>query len=283
MHAAPLTLTSLLFTPGNRADRFAKAAAAGADGLIIDLEDAVSVADKDRVRTEVVAWLKQHGSAAPAPFVTAVRINPVNSEAGKLDLEALQAAGVRPDVVFLPKVESVVEVQLAGNRLPNETRLVCMIETVRGVRAAPEIATASSYVAALAFGGLDLSAETGGEPGWDALLYPRTKVVHAAAAAGIVALDQPFVDYRDEAGLTDECRRTRALGFVGKLAIHPAQCAVIRAAYQPTPAQVERARRIVAAYGAAQGNVASVDGQMIDVPLYKSALRILQRTGEPVA
>jgi citrate lyase beta subunit len=277
MPAAPPRLTALLFTPGSRSDRFGRAAASGADGIIIDLEDSVGAADKERVRTEVVAWLKQNGRVGVAPFLTGLRLNSLRTPAGRADLDAVRAAGLKPDFVLLPKVESAAEVQLAAGKLAANVQLLCLAETVRGVRFADEIAAASPRVVALAFGGLDLSAETGGEPVWEALLWPRTQVVHACAAAGIVALDQPCINLGDAAGLEEECVRVRALGYTGKLAVHPAQCAIIAAAFRPTPAQLERARRIVGAYEAARGNVATVDGQMIDVPIFRSAQRLLRR------
>jgi citrate lyase beta subunit len=274
-------LTSLLFTPGTRPDRFEKAPASGADGIIIDWEDAVPAPDKDRVRAETIAWLQQHGRVGALPFVTTLRVNDLRSAHGRADLDALNAAALRLDAVVLPKVESAAEVHLAARKLFGEPRLVCLIETVLGVRFAAEIAAASPQVAAIAFGGFDLSAETGGDPTWDALLWPRTQVVHAAASAGVLALDQPFIDLANQAGLADECTRVRALGFVGKLAIHPKQCATIQAAFQPTQAQVARARRIVAEFEATKGNVAAIDGQMIDVPMYRSAQRVLARAGGP--
>jgi (S)-citramalyl-CoA lyase len=271
-------LTALLFTPGSRLDRLPKAAVSGADGVIVDLEDAVAVADKDRVRAEVVAYFQAHHRVpAERPFATIIRLNDLRSAAGRSDLDALNAAGLRPDLVMLAKVETAAEVQLAARQLPESVRLICLIETVLGVRRCASIAEASPRVAALAFGGLDLSAETGGEPTWDALLWPRTMVVHAAAAVGITVLDQPFIDFANPTGLAEECRQTRALGFAGKLAIHPRQIDVIRRAYQPTAEQVAQARQIVAAYDAAGGNVTAVDGQMIEEPLYRSAQRVLQR------
>jgi len=274
-------LTALLFTPGSRLDRLPKAAASGADGVIVDLEDSVAVPEKDRVRTDVVAYFKAN-SRVPAdrPLVSAIRLNNLRSSAGRADLDALNAAGVRPDVVMLSKVESAAEVLLAARQLPESVRFICLIETVLGVRFVHEIAAASPRLAALAFGGLDLSAETGGEPTWDALLWPRTAVVHACAAAGILALDQPYIDFANAAGLEQECVQTRPLGFVGKLAIHPSQVGIIQRAYQPTAEQVARAGKIVAAYDAAGGNVANVEGQMIDVPIYRSAQRVLQRAGQ---
>jgi citrate lyase beta subunit len=272
-------LAALLFTPGSRLDRLPKAVASGADGVIVDLEDSIGVADKDRVRAEVVGYFKKNGRVpADRPFTSAIRLNSLRSPAGLADLDVLNAAGLKPDAVMLSKVESAAEVLLAVRKLPESVLLLCLIETVLGVRFVNEIATASPRVAALAFGGLDLSAETGGEPTWDALLWPRTAVVHAGAAAGCLALDQPYIDFADAAGLEEECGRTRPLGFVGKLAIHPDQIDVIHRAYRPTAEQIARARKIVAAYDAAKGNVANVDGQMIDVPIYRSAQRMLART-----
>ena len=281
MSAPASPLTALLFTPGSRLERLAKAEASGAEGVIVDLEDSVAAPDKDRVRGEVVGYFQQHGGVpATRSFVSAIRLNNLRSPVGIADLDALNATAIRPDLVMLSKVESPAEVQLAARKLPESVRIVCLIETVQGVRRCASIAEASPRIAALAFGGLDLSAETGGEPNWDALLWPRTTVVHACAAAGLLALDQPYIDFANAAGLEEECTRTRALGFVGKLAIHPNQVEIIQRAYRPTPAQVERARKIVAAYDAAGGNVANVDGQMIDVPIYRSAQRVLARAGQ---
>ncbi len=280
MASTPAKFTALLFTPGTRVDRFAKAAASGADGVIVDWEDAVPVSDKDHVRAENIAWFSQNRRVGEPPFVSAVRVNDLRSAHGRADLDALNAAAVRLDAVVLPKVESAAEVQLAERKLFGAPKLICLIETVLGVRFAAEIAAASPQVAALAFGGFDLSAETGGEPTWDALLWPRTQVVHAATAAGVLALDQPFLALDDEAALGAECARVRDLGFSGKLALHPKQCAPIHAAFQPSAEQIARARRIVAAFTGARGIVAVVDGQMIDVPMYRSAQRVLQRAGE---
>lgn len=274
-------LTALLFTPGSRPERFAKAAASGADGIIVDLEDAVPVMDKDRVRAEVASFYNKNIRVGLPPFVSAIRVNSLRSDAGREDLMALKKGRVVPDVVMLPKVESADEVKFAVAHLEHSVKLICLIETVQGVRRCASIAEASPSVAALAFGGYDLSAETGGEPTWEALLWPRTQMLHACTAAGIVALDQPYIDLENSAGLEAECARVRGLGYVGKLAIHPKQVAGIKAAFLPTAAQVERASRIVSAHDAAKGNVANIDGQMIDVPMYRSAQRILQRAGQP--
>ncbi len=280
MSTLPLKLTALLFTPGSRPERFEKALASGADGIIVDLEDAVPVMDKDRVRVEVMKYFNTNIRVGMAPFVTAIRINSLRSDAGREDLMAIKKAGIVPDVVVLPKVESADEVKFAVTHLDRSVRLICLIETVQGVRRCASIVESSPSVAALAFGGYDLSAETGGEPTWDALLWPRTQVVHACTASSAVALDQPYINLDNTAGLEEECARVRALGFVGKLAIHPKQVATIKAGFLPTAAQIDRAARIIRAYDAAKGNVANIDGQMIDVPMYRSAQRIMQRAGQ---
>ena len=275
-------LTALLFTPGSRPERFAKAAGSGSDGIIVDLEDAVPMMDKDRVRDEVAKYFNANIRVGMPPFVSAIRVNSLRSDAGREDLMALKKGRVVPDVVVLPKVESADEVKFAVAHLDPSVKLVCLIETVQGVRRCASIAEASPSIAALAFGGYDLSAETGGEPSWEALLWPRTQMLHACTAAGIVALDQPYIDLENSAGLEAECVRVRGLGYVGKLAIHPQQIATIKAAFLPTAAQIERATRIVSAHDAAKGNVANIGGQMIDVPMYRSAQRILQRAGQPM-
>lgn len=272
-----LRVTSLLFAPGNRPERFAGATECGADGIIVDLEDSVAMSEKDAARASAVEYFQRVGRLGTPALTTAIRINGLRMPHGRADLDALAAAGRHPDVVVLSKVESAMEVQLAATKLPEAVRFICLIETVLGVRFASDIATASPRVVALAFGGFDLSVETGGEPTWDALLWPRSKLVHACAAAGLAALDQPFLDFADEPGLREECARTRALGFTGKLAIHPRQCAAIVEAYQPTAAQIEQARKTVAAYQAARGNAVTADGRMVDVPVYRTAMRLLRQ------
>lgn len=119
MSAPAFPLTALLFTPGSRLERLPKAVASGADGLIVDLEDSIAVAHKDRVRAEVVAYFKQHGGVpADRLFVSAIRINNLRGPAGRGDLDALNACVARPDIVMLSKVESAAEVQLAARKLP---------------------------------------------------------------------------------------------------------------------------------------------------------------------
>ena len=157
--------------------------------------------------------------------------------------------------------------------------LIIQLETARGIDAAREIGVASPNVAALFFGAIDLAADIGCAVEWDALLMARSRVVLAAALAGVPAIDSPYMDVPALDALREESRRSRRLGFVGKAAIHPTQVAVIQAAYTPAPEEVAWARRIVAAYEANDGGVLLVDGQLIERPVVLAAQRTLTRAG----
>jgi (S)-citramalyl-CoA lyase len=270
---------ALLFTPGNRPDRFAKAAATGADALILDLEDAVAAPAKDDARATGVAHFRGDFRAGLAPHqLKGLRVNNIHTSAGVRDLDALVSSGVAPDFVLLPKVESAFEVRLYARHL--EGRLAgiafgCLIESARGLEAAMEIAQVDPRVRVLAIGGVDLAADLRAELAWEPLLYGRSRLVQAAASAGLGLLDVPHLALDDEAALAAECARVKALGFTSKLAIHPKQVAPILAAFTPTAAEIDRAARMVAALEQAGGNAVEFEGKMLEGPVVKAAQRVL--------
>jgi len=267
----------LLFTPGNRPERFAKAAATGADGLILDLEDAVSAAAKDEARAILVEHFRAGHRAALAPQqVCGLRVNNIHTSAGVRDLDALASTRVAPDFVMLPKVESAFEVRLYA-RLLADIPLVCTIESARGLEAAVDIAGADPRVRALVFGGADLAVDLGARLAWEPLYWARARVVQAAATAAVAAIDVPHVVIDDEAGLRGDAVRVKEMGYGGKLAIHPRQVGPIRDIFTPTAEEIEHARALVAAYEAAGGNVVEYRGRMVEGPIVKSAQRILER------
>ena len=269
---------SLLFVPAVRPDRYAKALATGTDAVCIDLEDGVGPGAKDEARA---AALRLFTERTPTRAEVSLRINDPKTDLGKRDLDALKSAGVRPDALMLPKVSGSDDIRTVEDALGaagSALSLIVQIETAQGVAAATEIGTTSTNVSALFFGAIDLSADIGCAVEWDALVYARSRVVLAAAVAGVTALDSPFMDVPALDALRDESRRARRLGFVGKAAIHPTQVSVIQEAFSPTADEIAWARKVVAAYEANAGGVLLVDGQLIERPVVRAAQRTLQMT-----
>ena len=291
-HPRPFSpVRSILFVPGDRPDRYGKALSAGADAICIDLEDAVAPGAKAGARESVVRFLARRETTGPtgaAPTGAApahghcpqviVRVNDPGSDEGARDAASL-AGGPPPDAFMIPKVTIETGIRDARQLLGN-VPLIPIIETVRGLENAAGIGAASPAVAALIFGGFDLSVELGAEPEWEPLLYARSRVVHAAALCGIDAIDMPSRDLRDMTGLRDEAAKGRRLGFTGKVAIHPAQIPAIHEVFSPSPEDVEQARRIVEADRAAGGGAVALDGRMVDRPVVEAARRMLERAGE---
>ena len=266
---------SLLFVPAVRPDRYPKALATGADAVCIDLEDGVSFAAKDEAREAALALFADR---APVRAEVSLRINDPKTDLGQRDLDAVRRSGIRPDALMLPKCDGPEEIRDVAGALRgalSDLPLIVMVETARGVAAAEAIAAATATVSAIFFGAIDFAADVGCEVGWDAAIYARSRVVVAAAVAGVGALDSPYMDVPALAALAAESRRTRRLGFGGKAAIHPTQVPVIQTAFSPAAEEVAWARRIVEAYDRNQGGVLLVDGKLIERPVIASARRTL--------
>jgi citrate lyase beta subunit len=258
-----------LFVPGSRPDRFEKALASGADLVCIDLEDAVAPDAKAEARQSALAAL---GTRDPR---LALRINGLATVEGLRDLLALADCGVRPARLLIPMVEDPRDVYIAARVLGSDgTAIVPLVETASGLRSAHLIAAAPG-VAAMMFGGGDLSAELGVELAWEPLLAARGQFVLATAGRGISLIDVPFVKLDDQDGLEAECARAKALGFTAKAAIHPAQVATIRKVFGPTEDDVAEARDALEAYRAGGGQAVRHRGQMLEAPLIRRYEAIL--------
>jgi citrate lyase subunit beta/citryl-CoA lyase len=252
-----------------------KAGSRGADVLIVDLEDGVLPDAKDAARSRAERlWLEMDLASAEV----LLRVNAPGTPWHEADIEA--AARVLPAGVVLPKSEDPEAVAGVAVRL-GATPLFLMIETARGVLAAPALARAPR-VAGLLFGAADFRASTRAsrDPDEAELHVARSTIVLAARAAGVLAFDTPLFEYRDEAALERSAGRARTLGFDGKTCIHPAQVAVVNRVFAPTAAEVERASAVVAALEAAarEGRgVATVDGEMVEALHAAEARRTLAR------
>jgi citrate lyase subunit beta / citryl-CoA lyase len=288
-----MKLRSLLFVPADSERKFAKANGIGADALILDLEDSVAASRKAFARGAVKELLV--GGSRNWSFL--VRINPLDTG---LTLEDL-AAVVRPglDGLLLPKVNGIEDVDLIGNYVdaleiaagvtPGHVKLLTVAtETPAAMIGFSGYARKNPRLVAMTWGGEDLSAALGAltpreaDGSWT---FPyqvaRAQCLFAAGAAGAAALETLYVDFRDDKGLAESCRIARRDGFVGRIAIHPDQVATINTCFTPSEADLEHARRVVAAF-AAQPDVGTVgiDGKMYDMPHLTAARRTLASVGE---
>lgn len=266
-------IQSVLFVPGARPDRFAKALATAADFIVIDLEDAVGPDDKATARSAVVAYL-----ATADRSRVAVRVNQLINPWGLADLLAL--APCKPHLVFVPKVESGGVLAVAHGLMP-DAMLAPLIESPAGLAAADAIARAPG-VAAIMLGGVDYASELGVAPSWDALVHARGGIVAACARAGVASIDVPYLGLDDAAGCEAEARRVASMGMTAKSAIHPAQIAPIRAGFSPGADEIAQARAGIAAFRQAGGGVARLDGRLLEAPVVRRFERVLARAGETV-
>lgn len=277
---------SMLYIPGNNPAMLVNGGVFGADALLLDLEDAVSVREKDAARHLVRSVIRTVNFGSTE---VTVRINGRGTPFFEDDLVAI--VPVKPDAIRLPKTECAEDVRELDRMLselegragvkPGSIEVMPMIETAVGVENAFEIAKASVRVVAITIGGQDLTADMGIQKtrGGNELWYARTRIVMAAKAAGVDALDTVFADVNDEAGLIDETRMVRELGFDGKAVINPRQIVPVHRVFAPAAKEVEQAARIVNAMKEAESRglgVVSLDGRMIDAPVVRRAQKILE-------
>jgi citrate lyase subunit beta/citryl-CoA lyase len=276
-----------LFTPADERRKLDAALRSRAQVLIADLEDAVSPERKQLAREQAFEFVSRHAAppAGDAPLgdgpplsdgapLRVARINDPRTDVGRSDLERLRAAGAPALMVPKAELDSLALAHAAG------VRTIALVETARGVAEVERIAVLEG-VLAIAIGTVDLAAELnlGELPDGLELLHVRSRVVLACALAGIPALDGVHLRVDDLEGLSSEARRARALGFAGKLCIHPAQVEVVRAAFAPSAAELQRARAVIAAYQAgraAHRGAGLADGEMVDLATVRRAEAILR-------
>jgi len=280
---SPRPRRSFIFAPGLRPELYPKALASGADIVCVELEDGVAPKDKDAARAHALELFE--APQADDGVERIVRINCLREAFGIADVQAVLATDTPPPALMLPKVRSPEEVVMLDDLLTergHDTRLHVIIETNRALEAVHEIAFSSSRIDALFFGGVDMAAELRCASAWEPLLYARSRVVHAAASAGLDVIDVPYLDLDDMDGMIVAAQRAKSLGFCGKGAIHPKQIAALNEVFTPSAAEIERARRIVAAFEAADTGLVVIDGKLIEKPVLRDMHRLLAvaaRTG----
>lgn len=276
---------SMLFMPGNSAGMLLNADALGADSVILDLEDAVSPAEKDSARILVRNALK-YLNYKNCEII--IRINSLDTEFWKKDLDEI--IPLRPNMIMPPKVSCAKDVQIVANyikeveekhNIEKPTAIIALIETALGVENAFEIAAASDRVKAIFLGAEDLTADLrckrtkeGNE-----IFYARGRIVTAARAANVDAYDTPFTDVEDEEGLKLDAEFAKGLGFTGKAAISPRHVMTINEVFSPTQEEIEYAREVMDIIRVAkeQGKGAiSLRGKMVDAPIVERARQTLE-------
>lgn len=277
---------TMMFVPGNNAGMVRDAGIYGADSIMFDLEDAVSLAEKDAARILVYQALQtqDYGDSE-----VVVRVNDIDSKYFKPDVFAMVKAGV--DVIRLPKTESaamihqlvqvIEEAEKKFNRQPGSTHVMAAIESAKGVMNVLEIAQASDRMIGLALSAEDYTTDlkTHRYPDGAELEFARNMILNAARTAGIAAFDTVFTNMNDEEGFKREVEHIHELGFDGKSLINPRQIDVVNQIYQPSRAEIEDALDVQAAIEEAhrQGSgVISMNGQMVDRPVVLRAQRVIR-------
>ena len=284
-----MRLRSLLFVPGDSERKFAKARGAGADALILDLEDSVAPLQKAAAR-EIVGRLIE--DKAPRDWAFFVRINALDTGLALDDLCAVVKPGL--DALLIPKTNGAADVERiahyldaleAKSGMPQGSVKLAIVatETPKAMFTLGSYAPAHPRLVGLTWGAEDLSAALGATDNKEAdgaWTFPyavaRAQCLFAASAAEVAPIDTLFVDFRDTEGLERDCRRSRRDGFTGRIAIHPDQVATINRCYAPSEAEIAHAEKIVAAFAANPGaGTLGVDGKMVDIPHLKAAQKTL--------
>lgn len=274
-----MRLRSLLFVPGDRPERMAKALGLGADALILDLEDSVAPERKAAARDSVAGFLAEPREDGPALFV---RINPIDGDEAAADLAAL--SGIALDGVVLPKAEGEESVRHLLERLPGDYRVLPVAsETPAAVFRLGSFTPVALRLAGVTWGAEDLPAAIGASTAREAdgsytdpYKVVRALTLFGAHAAGVPAIETVYPDFRDTDGLAAYAARGRRDGFSGMMAIHPAQVPVINASFSPSAAELDHAREVIALFEANPGAGAlQLHGRMVDAPHLRAARRLL--------
>ncbi|AET70650.1 citrate lyase beta subunit [Desulfosporosinus orientis DSM 765] len=282
---------TMLFMPGNNPGMLQDAAILGADSIILDLEDAVSLTEKDSARILVREAIK---AVDYSQVEVVVRINPLDTEFGPLDVEVI--ARVKPDALLVPKAneEEIRHIDQLLNQIekeagfsPESIKLIALIETALGLENVHNVIQASKRTAGVLLGGEDLTADLGIQrtKEGEEIFYARNKIATVCRALKIDAIDTPFTDTNDYEGLEKDTAKAKGLGLTGKAAINPRQIDTIHSVFAPTEAELNYALKVLAAMEEAEREgkgCYSLNGKMIDAPVLsraKATVELCRRLG----
>ena len=267
---------SFIFTPGLKPEMYPKALKSGTDMVCIELEDGIAPQDKEIARNLALKLFQEKQENDGVERI--LRINCLREKFGIDDVQAILSTQNHPPVLMIPKVKKPDEIVLLDNLLSEKghhCRIHVIIETNEGLENAYQIANCSNRIDALFFGGVDMSAELRCENKWEPLLYARSRIVHAAASAGIDAIDVPYLDLEDLEGMRKEAILAKELGFSGKGSIHPKQIPILNDVFTPSELSIKKAQKIVSVFEKANTGLVVIDGKLIEKPVLREMYRIL--------
>ena len=272
----PRPRRSFIFTPGLKPEMFPKALASGADMVCIELEDGIAPKDKAKARAKTLKIFETTQINDGVERI--VRINSMRERFGLEDVDAVLETKTPPPSLMMPKVKTPEEVILLDQLLTergHDTKLHVIIETNEGLESAFEIARCSDRIEAMFFGGIDMAAELRCKNDWDNLLYARSRVVHAAASAGLDVIDVPYLDLEDIDGMRVLAQQAKDLGFSGKGSIHPKQIGTLNEIFTPSEEEITRARKIIKTFEEASTGLVVIEGKLIEKPVMREMYRIV--------
>ena len=260
---------------------FPKALSSGVDMVCVELEDGIAPKDKNLARHKALSIFSNQ--TMPEKVEVILRINSIRSSFGLDDIRAILDTEHPPPAIMLPKVNGPGDVSIVDELLTergHNCQLHPIIETNPGLENVFEIAKCSSRIETLFFGLIDMAAELKCKLAWDQLLYARSRVVHAAANAGLDAIDGPFMDLEDPEGNINQAILARDLGFSGKGSIHPKQVADLNKVFTPSIEKIAQAKKITKIFEEADTGLVMVDGKLIEKPVLREMYRILSISKE---
>ena len=266
----------MLFAPGNSPNLFEAGKNEGSNGIIIDLEDTIALADKPQAREICFKYLKN--TPASKHFLRGIRINSLKTKAGFEDVLGLIEYEVHPDFIMLAKTEYAEELLILDSLFQAHPILyIALIETTLGIQQIDKISVSSPQLRGFCFGSGDFATDLSAGSGWEPLLYGRSRLICAASNARLPAFDAPYLNVKalNHQELIEEAQKSKALGFHGKFAVDPTHVNPIIQVFTPSLEEVAHAQRVMNAYRASKGDVCEVDGKMIDVPIARAAEKIL--------
>ena len=267
---------SFIFTPGLKPEMFPKALKSGTDMVCIELEDGIAPKDKELARKLALKLFETKQDNDGIERI--LRINCLREKFGIDDVQAILETSTPPPALMLPKVKTSDEVILLDNLLTergHNCRFHVIIETNEGLENAYAISNSCERIDALFFGGVDMSAELRCTNEWEPLLYARSRIVHAAASAGIDAIDVPYLDLDNPEGMKQEAIKAKALGFSGKGSIHPKQIPILNNVFTPTDEDIKKAENITSTFERANTGLVVINGKLIEKPVLREMYRIL--------